>query len=365
MQEKQENSLKIQDLFKLMVDKKASDLHLSVSAPPAIRIHGKIVKVKIPPLDESDVRHMVYQVLSSQQKEQLEQERELDLSFGVKGLARFRANIFYSKKNLSAVFRLIPTVIPEFGQLNLPKTLIDMTKYLNGLILVTGPTGSGKTTTLASLIDKLNSEKEGHIITLEDPVEFIYQHKKCVINQREIGSDTISFKAGIKSLLRQDPDIVLVGELRDSETIQAALTIAETGHLVFGTLHTNSCVDTINRIINVFPAYQQDQVRTMMSFVLRGVISQQLIKKINSDGRCMAIEILIPNAAVKNLIREDKVHQIYSQIQAGQDKTGMITMNQSLKKHVDRGNIDLESAIDYSTRPDELMKMLGIVRKGA
>ena len=365
MEEKQESGIKIQDLFKLMVDKKASDLHLSVGAPPAIRIHGKIVKVKVPPLSDSDIRNMVFQVLSSKQKEALKKYMDLDLSFGIKGLARFRANIFHAQKNISASFRLIPSIIPDFGQLNLPKILLQMTNAQNGIVLVTGPTGSGKTTTLASLLDKLNNEKEGHIITLEDPVEFIYQHKKCVVNQREVGSDAISFTTGIKSLLRQDPDIVLIGELRDCETIQAALTIAETGHLVFGTLHTNSCVDTINRIINVFPAYQQDQIRTMLSFVLKGVVSQQLIKKVNADGRCLAIEVLVPNPAITNLIREDKIHQIYSVMQTGQEMTGMFTMNQSLKIHVDRGNIDLESAINHSPRPDELMKMLGIVKKRA
>ncbi|MCY4524353.1 MAG: type IV pilus twitching motility protein PilT [Halobacteriovoraceae bacterium] len=365
MEEKKESGIKIQELFKLMVDKKASDLHLSVGAPPGLRINGHIVKVKTPPLDGDDIRNIVFQILSKEQKDNLIKNMDLDLSFGVKGLARFRANIFYSKKNISAVFRLIPSIIPDFGELNLPNTLIEMTNHKNGLILVTGPTGSGKSTTLASLIDRLNREDEGHIITLEDPVEFIYQHKKCVVNQREVGTDTSDFKRGIKSLLRQDPDIVLIGELRDSETIQAALTIAETGHLVFGTLHTNSSIDTINRIINVFPAYQQDQVRMMLSFVLRGVVSQQLIKKIKSAGRCMAIEILVPNPAIKNLIREDKIHQIYSQMQVGQDRTGMVTMNQSLKRHVDRGNIDLDSAINYSPRVEELMKMLGVIKKGA
>lgn len=356
--------LKIQQLFKFMVDNKASDLHLVVGSPPGMRIHGEIVKIKIPPLKPDDTKRLIYQILTEEQKSEFEKNLELDFSFGIKGLARFRANIFYSKGAVSGVFRQIPSVIPDFKSLNLPNTLLTMTDVSNGLILVTGPTGSGKSTTLASLIDRLNEKEAGHIITLEDPIEFVHQHRGCIVNQREIGADSLEFSAALKSLLRQDPDIVLVGELRDAETIEAALTIAETGHLVFGTLHTNSCVQTINRIINVFPAHQQVQVRTLLSFVLQGVVSQQLIPKSFESGRCMAMEILIPTPGIRNLMREDKVHQIYSQMQIGQDKSGMVTMNQSLKRLVDTGLISVESAMGYTTAPEELAGMLGLKGKG-
>ncbi len=356
--------LKIQQLFKFMVDNKASDLHLVVGSPPGMRIHGEIVKIKIPALKPDDTKRLIYQILTEEQKSEFEKNLELDFSFGIKGLARFRANIFYSKGAVSGVFRQIPSVIPDFKSLNLPNTLLTMTDVSNGLILVTGPTGSGKSTTLASLIDRLNEKEAGHIITLEDPIEFVHQHRGCIVNQREIGADSLEFSAALKSLLRQDPDIVLVGELRDAETIEAALTIAETGHLVFGTLHTNSCVQTINRIINVFPAHQQVQVRTLLSFVLQGVVSQQLIPKSFESGRCMAMEILIPTPGIRNLMREDKVHQIYSQMQIGQDKSGMVTMNQSLKRLVDTGLISVESAMGYTTAPEELAGMLGLKGKG-
>ena len=357
-------NLKIQHLFKLMVDSNASDLHITVGTSPCIRVNGEIVRVKTPPMNADDTKKLVYQILSPEQQSEFENKLELDFSFGVKGLARFRSNIFLSKGAVAAVFRQIPSVIPEFKALNLPNTIISMTDVSNGLILVTGPTGSGKSTTLAAMLDHLNAHEAGHIITLEDPVEFVHQHKKCLINQREIGSDSLDFHRALKSLLRQDPDIVLVGELRDPETIEAALMIAETGHLVFGTLHTNSCVQTINRIINVFPADQQDQIRTLLSFVLQGVVAQQLVPKSFGGGRVCAVELLVPNAAIRNLIREDKIHQIYSQMQIGQDKTGMITLNQSLKGFVEKGLISDEAALSFSSAPDEMAKMLGIKTRG-
>lgn len=356
-------NVKIQQLFKLMVESGASDLHLTVGTPPGLRVNGDVVRVKIPALTAADSKRLIYQVLSEEQKNEFEKTLELDFSFGIKGLARFRANVFYSKGGVAAVFRLIPSIIPDFKSLNLPNVLLEMTDVSNGLILVTGPTGSGKSTTLAALIDRLNENESGHIITLEDPVEFVHPHKQCIVNQREIGSDSLSFKNSLKSLLRQDPDIVLVGELRDPETIEAALTIAETGHLVFGTLHTNSAVQTINRVINVFPSHQQGQVRTLLSFVLQGVISQQLLPKSFEPGRCMAMEILVPTPGIRNLIREDKIHQLYSQMQIGQDKTGMTTMNQSLRKHFDAGLIDAETAMSYSTAPEELAPQLGVKTK--
>ncbi len=351
--------IKIQQLFKLMVEQGASDLHLTVGSPPAIRLSGEIVRIKAPPLTKKEARRLVYQVLSDKQKMELEKNLELDFSFGVKNLARFRGNVYYQQGSLAAAFRLIPSVIPDFEALNLPQVLLDMTSVSSGLILVTGPTGSGKSTTLASMIDRINQTESGHIITLEDPIEFVHQHKNCLVNQREIGMDSHTFGAGLKSLLRQDPDIILVGELRDVETIEAALTIAETGHLVFGTLHTNSTVQTINRIINVFPADKQDQIRSLLSFVLHGVIAQQLPPK-KSGGRQLVQEILVPNMAIKNLIREDKIHQIYSQMQVGQDNSGMTTMNQSLYKSYEKGIITKETALEFSNNPEEMTKMLGI-----
>jgi twitching motility protein PilT len=348
-------NLKIQQLFKLMVDSNASDLHITSGTSPGIRVHGEVIRVKTAPLTGEDTKRLIYQILSEDQKNEFEKKLELDFSFGIKGLARFRANVFNSKGAVAAVFRVIPSIIPDFKQLNLPNVLLKMCDVSNGLVLVTGPTGSGKSTTLAALINYLNENEAGHIMTLEDPVEFVHNHKACIVNQREIGADSLSFHNALKSLLRQDPDIVLVGELRDMETIEAALTIAETGHLVFGTLHTNSAVQTINRIINVFPAHQQIQVRTLLSFVLQGVVSQQLIAKSFEKGRVCAMEILAPTPGIRNLIREDKLHQIYSQMQIGQDKTGMVT--------IEAGSISAEVALSYSTVPEELAAQLNIKTK--
>lgn len=355
-------NLQIQQLLKLMVENGASDLHISVNSAPGMRISGEIARVRVSALGPDDTKRLVYQILTEAQRSELEKNLELDFSFGVKGLARFRANVFYSKSAVAAVFRQIPSQIPDFDSLGLPRVLLDMTDVSNGLILVTGPTGSGKSTTLASIIDQLNQREQGHIITLEDPVEFVHQHKSCIVNQREVGVDTLSFSKGLRSLLRQDPDIVLVGELRDVETIEAALEIAETGHLVFGTLHTNSTVQTISRIINVFPADQQDQIRTLLSFVLQGVVAQQLLPK-KRGGRILAQEILRLNPAIRNLIREDKLHQVYSQMQIGQEQSHMITMNQSIKKSLDAGLIDQDIAMTYSNNPEEMAKMLGIKLK--
>ena len=352
-------NLQIQQLFKVMVESGASDLHLTVGTAPGMRISGDIVRVKVGALTPDDTKRLIYQILTEKQKAELEKNLELDFSFGVKGLARFRANVFYSKNSVAAVFRQIPSLIPDFDALGLPRVLLDMVNVSNGLVLVTGPTGSGKSTTLAALIDRLNSTQPGHIITLEDPVEFVHSHKMSIVNQREIGADTLTFGKGLKSLLRQDPDIVLVGELRDVETIEAALTIAETGHLVFGTLHTNSTVQTINRVINVFPHEQQEQIRTLLSFVLQGVIAQQLLPKI-PKGRAAVQEILRITPAIRNLIREDKIHQIYSQMQIGQEESGMTTMNQGLKKMLDGGIISSETALTFTNNPEELQRMMGL-----
>jgi twitching motility protein PilT len=355
-------SLQIQQLFKVMVDQGASDLHISVGSAPGMRISGEVIRVKVGQCTADDTKRLVYQILTEAQRSELEKNLELDFSFGVKGLARFRANCFYSKGAVAAVFRQIPSQVPDFDSLGLPHILLEMTDVSNGLMLVTGPTGSGKSTTLASIIDRLNSTLNGHIITLEDPVEFVHQHKNCLVNQREIGVDTLTFGNGIRSLLRQDPDIVLVGELRDLQTIEASLEIAETGHLVFGTLHTNSTIQTISRIINVFPADQQEQIRTLLSFVLQGVVAQQLLPK-KGGGRVLAQEILRITPAIKNLIREDKLHQVYSQMQMNQEETKMITMNQSIKRSLDSGIIDVDTAMSYSNNPEEMAKMIGIQKK--
>ncbi len=358
-QEVGNKELKIQQLFKLVVDSKASDLHITSGTAPGLRVHGEIIRVKTAPLSGEDTKRLVYQILTDEQKNEFEKKLELDFSFGIKGLARFRANVFSSHGAVAAVFRIIPSLIPDFNQLNLPQVLLKICESANGLVLVTGPTGSGKSTTLAALLDFLNQRESGHIVTLEDPIEFMHSHKQCIVNQREIGSDSLSFSGALKSLLRQDPDIVLVGELRDAETIEAALTIAETGHLVFGTLHTNSAVQTINRIINVFPADRQTQIRTMLSFVLQGVVSQQLIPKTYEKGRVAALEVMIPSPGIRNLIREDKLHQVYSQMQIGQETSGMITMNQSLKRFVETGTLSQDVAMAHSTVPEELANMLG------
>ena len=353
------SEIKIQQLFKLMVDKKSSDLHISVGSPPGLRVHDKIIRVKTENLTPADSKRLVYQILTEEQKHKFEKEQELDISFSIKGLARFRGNVFYAQGAVSGVFRLIPTLIPDFKILGLPSVILEMTDIKNGLILVTGPTGSGKSTTLASIIDRLNTNESSHIITLEDPIEFVHPHKSCLVNQREVGNDSNSFHRAIKSLLRQDPDIVLIGELRDAETIEAALTIAETGHLVFGTLHTNSAVQTINRIINVFPPDEQDQIRTLISFVLKGVVSQQLVPKSFETGRVCVVELMRTTPAIKNLIRENKIHQLYSQMQTGQHQTGMITMNQSLKRFLDSGVINADTAMSFSPDPEEMSREIG------
>ncbi|MGZ4832710.1 MAG: type IV pilus twitching motility protein PilT, partial [Terriglobales bacterium] len=292
------------------------------------------------------------------QKHKFEEESELDLSFGVKGLSRFRANVFMQRGASGAVFRVIPFEIKSFQQLNLPPVVSKLCDRPRGLILVTGPTGSGKSTTLAAMIDKINTDRHDHIITIEDPIEFVHQHKNCLVNQREVHADTKSFSNALRAALREDPDVVLIGEMRDLETIEAALRIAETGHLTFGTLHTNSAASTINRVIDVFPSHQQSQIRAQLSLVLEGIMCQSLLPKIGGQGRAMAMEILIPNAAVRNLIREDKIHQIYSAMQSGQDKFGMQTFNQSLATLYMTKQISLETAIQRSSMPDELQEMI-------
>ncbi|ALC16926.1 pilus retraction protein PilT [Desulfuromonas soudanensis] len=357
-QKPQAASLGIHQLLKAMVDQGSSDLHITTGTPPQIRINGHMVPLKLPPLQPAETKQLCYSILTDAQKRKFEEENELDFSFGVKGLARFRGNVFMQRGALAGVFRLIPFKILTFDDLDLPPVVRSISRKPRGLVLVTGPTGSGKSTTLAAMIDAINSERHEHIVTIEDPIEFIHPHKKCIVNQREVGADTVSFKRAIKSILRQDPDVVLIGELRDLETIEAALTIAETGHLCFATLHTNSCVQTINRIVDVFPTNQQQQVRTQLSFVLEGVLSQSLLPRADGKGRAMALEVMVPNMAIRALIRDDKVHQLYSQMQMGQEKYGMQTMNQALFMLFHKKRISMDDALMRSSEPEELRQMI-------
>jgi twitching motility protein PilT len=341
-----------------MVEKGASDLHITTGSPPLLRIDGAVVPLKLPPLSAADARALCYAALTDEQKAIFERDSELDLSFGMKGLARFRANIFSQRGAVAGAFRQIPFKIHSFEELGLPPIVAEIAQRPRGLVLVTGATGSGKTTTLASIIDKINSEQRLHIVTVEDPIEYLHPHKLSIVNQREVGSDTRSFKDALKYILRQDPDVVLIGEMRDHETIEAALTIAETGHLVFATLHTNSAVSAINRIIDVFPPHQQTQVRTQLSLNLVAVLSQVLVPRAGGQGRILAVEVMIPNPAIRNLIREDKLHQVYSQMQVGQGGSGMQTLNQSLASLQNRRIISPEDAYAFSGDPDELRMIL-------
>ncbi len=347
------------DLLKLMIEKGASDLHITTGSAPRLRVSGRLIPLEgHPSLTPENTKELCYSILTDSQKHKFEENNEIDLSFGVKGLSRFRANIFMQRGAVAGAFRAIPFDIKSFQDLGLPEVAEELSKKPNGLILVTGPTGSGKSTTLATMIDRINSERESHIVTVEDPIEFLHSHKKCLINQRELNADTFSFKNALKYLLRQDPDVVLIGEMRDLETIESAIRIAETGHLTFATLHTNSAIQTINRIIDVFPPHQQEQIRTQLSFVLEGILSQQLIPRADGQGRALALEILVPTPAIRNLIREDKLHQIYSMMQTGQTRSGMQTMNQSLYDLYTRRLISQEDAITHSPVPEEMTQML-------
>ncbi|HEY6723033.1 MAG TPA: type IV pilus twitching motility protein PilT [Polyangiaceae bacterium] len=348
----------LHQLLRAMIEKGASDMHITTGSPPLLRIDGNVVPLKLAALSPVETKQLCYSVLTEDQKIAFEKTKELDLSFGVKSLSRFRANIFMQRGAVSGAFRTIPFKILSFDELGLPPSIAELANKPRGLVLVTGPTGSGKSTTLASIIDKINNERRQHIMTIEDPIEYLHPHKRSIVNQREVGSDTAAFKVALKYVLRQDPDVVLVGEMRDLETIEAALTIAETGHLVFATLHTNSAIQSINRIIDVFPPHQQSQVRAQLSFVLEGIVSQLLLPRAGAPGRVLALEVLIPNAAIRNLIREDKLHQIYTQMQVGQVKHGMQTLNQSLYSLYARRLISLEEALGRSNDADELQAMI-------
>jgi len=340
-------------LLKAVVDQGASDLHLTVGTPPRLRINGRLYPLDLPMLKENETRELIYSVLTEEQKKEVEVNKEIDLAVSVKDLARFRVNIYHQRGQLGGAFRLVPYKIHAIKDLGLPQVLTQWCQLPRGLILITGPTGSGKSTTLAAMVDHMNETRHDHIVTIEDPIEFIHKHKNCIVNQREVNSDTRSFSRALKSALRQDPDVVMVGELRDLETIQLAVTTAETGHLVLGTLHTNSAVSTINRLVDVFPSHQQEQIRTQLAMNLAGVTSQLLIPS-KTHGRVMAMEILVPNPAIRNLIREDKIHQVYSSMQTGQDTSGMQTMNQSLLSLVDRRMLDRETAMNKSPDQEEL-----------
>jgi twitching motility protein PilT len=350
------------ELLQVLVEFNGSDLHLTTNSPPQIRVHGKLQQLDLPLLTPSETKQLAYSVLTDAQKKRFEESMELDFSFGIRGLARFRCNVFNQRGAVAAVYRVIPEVIKGFHELGLPPVIATLAERPRGLVLITGPTGSGKSTTLAAMIDKINTERRDHILTIEDPIEFVHQHKGCLVNQREVHQDTLGFANALRAALREDPDIVLIGELRDLETIESALRIAETGHLTFATLHTNSAAQTINRIIDVFPAHQQGQIRTQLSLVLEGIVCQSLLPRADGKGRCVALEIMVPNPAIRNLIRDDKVHQIYSTMQTGQEKMGMQTMNQCLATLYQKRLITLEAALGASSLKDELEQ---IISRGA
>src|SRR5438874_2680976 len=350
------------DLLKTTVEMNGSDLHIATDTPPQIRVNGDLRRLPLPALTPADTKQLVYSVLTDSQKKRFEESMELDFSFGIRGLARFRCNVFNQRGAVGAVYRLIPEKIRSFGELGLPPVLATLADRPRGLVLITGPTGSGKSTTLAALLDKINAERHGHILTIEDPIEYIHQHKNCLVNQREVHSDTNSFTNALRAALREDPDIVLIGEMRDLETVEAAMKIAETGHLTFGTLHTNSAAQTINRIIDVFPANQQSQIRTQLSLVLEGIVCQALLPRADGKGRICSLEILVPTPAIRALIRDDKIHQIYGAMQTGQEKMGMQTANQSLASLYMKRLITLEAAMNASSLKDELEQ---IIARGA
>jgi twitching motility protein PilT len=350
--------LSIDTLLTHAVEAGASDLHLTVGASPATRVRGELLPVTtVEPLDAETTQTLLYRILTTEQQKRFELDRQLDFSYDVPGVARFRVNVFQQRESVAAVFRVIPDQLKTLEELGLPEGLRSLTELPRGLVLVTGPTGSGKSTTLAALIDEINRNRPDHIITIEDPIEFVHRHKRCIVNQREIGTDAAGFGAALRAALRQDPDVILLGEMRDLETISTALTAAETGHLVFGTLHTQSAPSTIDRIIDVFPAEQQEQVRTQIAGALQGVVTQTLLPTLDGQGRVAALEIMLPDDAIRNLIRQGKVEQIYSYMQTG-SRSGMQTMEQSLADLIARRIVAADDAITRSSRRDELVSLL-------
>jgi len=355
----------IPELLEVVVDRGASDLHLTTGTPPAVRLNGVLHRLEnYEPLEPDQLQRMIYSILTQRQRERLEQDLELDVSYALPGKGRFRVNVYFQRDALGAAFRMIPFEIKSVEQLGLPRQVENFARLPRGLVLVTGPTGSGKSTTLAALVDIVNSERDQHIMTVEDPIEFLHKHKRCIVNQREVGHDTHSFADALKHVLRQDPDVILVGEMRDLETIQTALTAAETGHLVFATLHTQDAPQTVDRVIDVFPPFQQQQVRVQLAVTLQGVVTQQLLPTADGKGRAAAAEIMIATPAIQNLIREAKIHQIYSSMQAGA-KHGMHTMDQHLTELVRAGRITYETAADRCHSIEELNRMLGRNNGGA
>ncbi|HEY3287999.1 MAG TPA: type IV pilus twitching motility protein PilT [Gemmatimonadaceae bacterium] len=355
----QQQGVNLRVLLEEMIERGASDLHITAGERAKMRIDGEITNSRGEyVLNPKDTLQLAYSVLTENQKKRFEMEDELDFSFGIQNLARFRGNVFKQRGCVSIVMRQIPFSIKTFDDLHLPPIIARMAEKPRGLVLVTGPTGSGKSTTLAAMIDKINRERHGHIITVEDPIEFIHRHQGCIVNQREVGTDTKSFQNSLKYALRQDPDVILIGEMRDLETIQAALTIAETGHLAFATLHTNSAAEAINRIIDVFPSHQQSQVRAQLAFVLEGIITQTLLPKKSGKGRAMAAEILVVTGAIRALIRDDKIHQIYSSMQSGK-KFGMQTMNDALYQLYMARDVSEEECLRVSSDPNEFLRLIG------
>lgn len=348
--------INLREMLEQMVKMGASDLHLTVGSPPVVRVDGKLQRLPHDMLTGEMTKKLAYSMLNEKQKTKFEQQNELDFSFGIESMSRFRANMFMQRGNIAVALRQIPYEIRTFEELQLPKVMQNFAVLPRGLVLVTGPTGSGKSTTLAAIIDKINKERPVHIITVEDPIEYLHRHQTALINQREVYSDTPSFSSALKYALREDPDVVLVGEMRDLETIESALSISETGHLAFATLHTNSCAESINRIVDVFPTNQQEQIRVSLSFSLQAVVSQTLIPKIGG-GRVMALEIMVATPAIRAIIRDDKIHQVYSMLQSGQ-KFGMKTMNQSLAELYLGGKITINDAMSYSHNTQELSEML-------
>jgi twitching motility protein PilT len=346
------------ELLMSTVELGGSDLHITTNSAPQVRIDGVLQPLDLPQLGAAETKQLVYSVLTDRQKKGFEETHELDFSFGIRGIARFRCNVFSQRRAVAAVYRVIPDVIRSLKELGLPPIVERLAERPRGLVLVTGPTGSGKSTTLAAVIDRINERRHGHILTIEDPIEYLHSHKNCLVNQREVHSDTEGFGPALRAALREDPDVVLIGELRDLETIEAALRIAETGHLTFATAHTNSAYQTINRIVDVFPDNQQAQIRTQLSLVLEGIMCQSLLPKQTGTGRAVAMEVMVPTPAIRNLIREDKVHQLYSVMQAGQDKIGMQTMNQSLATLVKTRQVSIDTALGASSMPDELRDLV-------
>lgn len=345
-------------LLKAMLEHKASDMHITSGSPPTYRVHGQILKAKMSMMSPSQTKELCYSVLTDQQKALFEEKKQIDFSFGIRDLARFRANVYYQRGAVAGAFRHIPFEIPKLSNLGLPPIVDVLMRKPRGLVLVTGATGSGKTTTLAAMIDALNEFEHLHIVTIEDPIEYIHSHKASLVNQREIGQDTLSFSGALKAALREDPDVVLVGEMRDKETIETALQLAETGHLVMSTLHTNSAYQSITRMIQVFSPTEQDQIRLQLSMTLEGILTQALVERADRQGRALVLEVMIPNASIRNLIRENKLYQIPSAMLIGQENSGMTTFNQSLMEQIRKRVILPEDALAYSPDPDDLLKSI-------